>query len=54
MNVRRVVTGHGSSGKSVFVGDETVEPERPVLMPAAEFHQLWGGDTTPQFPDKDF
>ncbi len=28
-----VVTGHDSSGKSVFVSDATVEPERPVLMP---------------------
>jgi mannose-6-phosphate isomerase-like protein (cupin superfamily) len=51
MNVRRVVTGHDASGKSVFVSDEAVEPARPVMMPAAEFHLLWGGDKTPQFPD---
>ncbi|MGX9788631.1 cupin domain-containing protein [Mycobacterium sp. MMS18-G62] len=51
MNVRRVVTGHDASGKSVFVSDEAVEPARPVSMPAAEFHLLWGGDKTPQFPD---
>ena len=25
---------------------------RPAgIAPAAEFYQLWGGDTTPQFPD---
>ena len=51
MGVRRVVTGHDESGKSVFASDETVEPDRPVLLPAAEFYQLWGGDATPQFPD---
>jgi mannose-6-phosphate isomerase-like protein (cupin superfamily) len=51
MGVRRVVTGHDASGKSVFVSDEAVEPVRPVMMPAAEFHLLWGGDKTPQFPD---
>ncbi len=28
MDVRRVVTGHDASGKSVFVSDETVEPDR--------------------------
>ena len=51
MNVRRVVTGHDASGKSVFVSDEAVEPRRPLMMPQSEFHQLWGGDNTPQFPD---
>lgn len=51
VDIRRVVTGHDASGKSVFVSDETVEPVMPALMPTAEFHQLWGGDTTPQYPD---
>lgn len=51
MEVRRVVTGHDSSGKSVFVSDENVAPRLPAMMPAAEFHLLWGGDKTPQFPD---
>ena len=51
MGVRRVVTGHDESGKSVFASDETVEPDRPALLPSSEFYQLWGGDTTPQFPD---
>jgi hypothetical protein len=51
MNVRRVVTGHDASGNSVFVSDEAVEPTTPQLMPQAEFHQLWGCDKTPQFPD---
>jgi mannose-6-phosphate isomerase-like protein (cupin superfamily) len=46
MNVRRVVTGHDASGKSVFVSDEAVTPQ-----PLTGFHRLWGGDETPQFPD---
>jgi mannose-6-phosphate isomerase-like protein (cupin superfamily) len=46
MNVRRVVTGHDTSGKSVFVSDEVV-----AAAPATGFHRLWGGDETPQFPD---
>ena len=46
-----MVTGHDESGKSVFASDETVEPDRPALLPSSEFYQLWGGDTTPQFPD---
>jgi mannose-6-phosphate isomerase-like protein (cupin superfamily) len=50
MQVRRVVTGHDKSGKSVFVSDEEVAPIQPMLMPTAEFHRLWGGDETSQFP----
>lgn len=46
-----MVTGHDASGKSVFVSDEAVQPRLPVLLPASEFHLLWGGDETPQFPD---
>lgn len=50
MNVRRVVTGHDAAGKSVFVSDEAVAPIEPMLMPSAEFHRLWGGDTVSEFP----
>jgi mannose-6-phosphate isomerase-like protein (cupin superfamily) len=46
MDVRRVVTGHDASGKSVFVSDEKVAP-----LPQTGFHRLWGGDETPRFPD---
>jgi mannose-6-phosphate isomerase-like protein (cupin superfamily) len=46
MDVRRVVTGHDASGKSVLVSDETV-----AAQPLTGFHRLWGGDKTPQFPD---
>jgi mannose-6-phosphate isomerase-like protein (cupin superfamily) len=46
MDVRRVVTGHDASGKSVFVSDEAVTP-----LPLTGFHRLWGGDRTSEFPD---
>lgn len=46
MDVRRVVTGHDASGKSVFVSDEAV-----AAQPLTGFHRLWGGDKTPRFPD---
>lgn len=51
MNVRRVVTGHDASGKSVFVSDEAVSPVEPMLAPGFLNHLLWGGDETPSFPD---
>jgi mannose-6-phosphate isomerase-like protein (cupin superfamily) len=51
MNVRRIVTGHDKSGKSVFVSDETVAPVEVGAMPQFQPHLLWGGDDTPQFPD---
>lgn len=51
MDVRRVVTGHDASGKSVFVSDEAVAPRKPVLLPGSEFTMLWGGDEAPRFPD---
>lgn len=51
MNVRRVVTGHDSSGKAVFASDEDVPPLTMALMPGSEFHRLWGADGPPTFPD---
>ena len=51
MDVRRVVTGHDSNGKAVFVTDEKVAPFQPKLLPGSEFHRLWGGDEAPRFPD---
>ena len=49
--VRRVVTGHDASGKAVFASDEMVDPVTSDLSPSIAFHQLWGGDVVPQFPD---
>jgi mannose-6-phosphate isomerase-like protein (cupin superfamily) len=51
MDVRRVVTGHDAAGKAVFVSDEQVEPVTMALLPGYEFHQLWGADMVPSFPD---
>jgi len=51
MNVRRVVTGHDASGKSVFVSDEMVGPVVTTMMPQFQPYLLWGADKTPQFPD---
>jgi quercetin dioxygenase-like cupin family protein len=51
MGIRRVVTGHNASGKSVFVSDEAVPPRVPVLLPGSEFTVLWGGDEAPSFPN---
>jgi len=51
MQVRRVVTGHSPQGKAVVASDEVVEPIRLDLLPGAEFHRLWGGDSAPTFPD---
>jgi mannose-6-phosphate isomerase-like protein (cupin superfamily) len=51
MDVRRVVTGHGSDGKAVFMSDERVPPIVPALLPENEFHRLWGADEAPHFPD---
>jgi mannose-6-phosphate isomerase-like protein (cupin superfamily) len=51
MDARRVVTGHDTAGKAVFVSDEMVEPVTLALLPGSEFHQLWGSDETAKFPD---
>jgi mannose-6-phosphate isomerase-like protein (cupin superfamily) len=50
MNVRRVVTGHSAAGKSVIVSDELVAATTVAMMPGAEFHRIWGGDTVPELP----
>ena len=52
MDVRRVVTGHDADGKAVFVSDGPVAPVTTALLPGAEFHQLWGADAAPRFPDR--
>ena len=47
MRVRRVVTGHDATGKSIFASDEMVEPIEIALAPGLKFHRLWGADSTP-------
>ena len=51
MAVRRVVTGHDADGKAVFVSDTAVDAGDAGLLPGSEFHQLWGADELPRFPD---
>jgi len=51
VRVRRVVTGHDDSGRSVFASDEQVDPTTVPLFAGWEFLELWGGDATPAFPD---
>jgi mannose-6-phosphate isomerase-like protein (cupin superfamily) len=51
MATRRVVTGHDSNGKAVFVSDEAVQPVTLSLVPGMEFHLLWGSDSPCHFPD---
>lgn len=51
MDIRRVVTGHDDAGRAVLASDEVVEPVTLALLPGSEFHQIWGSDTTPSFPD---
>lgn len=51
MDVRRVVTGHDANGRAVIVRDEYVPPITAVLSPGVEWHNLWGADAPPNFPD---
>jgi hypothetical protein len=50
MNIRCVITGRDSSGKSIFVKDAPVEPITLSLLPGFEFHRIWGSDSIPQLP----
>jgi mannose-6-phosphate isomerase-like protein (cupin superfamily) len=51
MDIRRVVTGHDANGKAVVVDDARVGPVTLDALPGSEFHQLWGADSPPRFPD---
>ena len=51
MKVRRVVTGHTAAGKATVASDTEVAAISLGLLPGREFHQLWGGDEAPTFPD---
>jgi hypothetical protein len=51
MHVRRVVTGHDAKGRAIVASDTQIDGFRPALVPGSEFHQLWGGDAAPSFPD---
>lgn len=44
LRLRRVVTGHDPSGRSVFASDEEVAPVVLDMLPGWEFLLLWGAD----------
>jgi hypothetical protein len=50
MDIRCVVTGQNTSGKSVFVRDTSVVPITLALLPGFEFHRLWGSESVVQLP----
>lgn len=51
MSIRRVVTGHDESGRSVFASDEEVDALTLDSLPGWEFFDMWGADGTLTFPD---
>jgi hypothetical protein len=51
MNIRRVVTGHDHSGRSVFASDDEVDGLTLDILPGWEFFDMWGADATPTVPD---
>jgi mannose-6-phosphate isomerase-like protein (cupin superfamily) len=51
MKVRRVVTGHTLDGRSTVASDTEMEGVTFSFQPGLEFHQLWGADSPPTFPD---
>ncbi len=50
MDIRCVVTGQNTSGKSVVVRDVPVAPITVGLLPGFEFHRLWGSESVVQLP----
>jgi mannose-6-phosphate isomerase-like protein (cupin superfamily) len=51
MGIRRVVTGHNSTGKSIVASDTEVAPIELALAPGMQFYRLWGADSPPAYPD---
>ena len=49
MDMRRIVTGDAPTGAAV-VSDEPVAPITVGLMPGAEFHAIWGSDSSAALP----
>jgi len=51
MKIRRLVTGHSKEGKAIVASDSVMEATRLKTSPGYEFHNLWGADECPAFPD---
>ncbi len=52
MKVRRVVTGHDSSGKAMVVLDEEVEPITLALSARSRVPSAVGGQRSPALPGR--
>jgi mannose-6-phosphate isomerase-like protein (cupin superfamily) len=50
MSVRRVITGRGSDGESIFVEDGLVEPLTPRLLRGSAMYQIWGSESPVDVP----
>jgi len=50
MGVRRVTTGHGAGGRSVFDSDVDVDETTLEMMPGIVFRHLWASQATPAVP----
>ncbi len=50
MEIRRVVTGHDASGKSVFLANEAINPLRISLFPGMETYEMWSTDGPRSLP----
>ncbi|MEV6108791.1 hypothetical protein AB0M28_29430 [Streptomyces sp. NPDC051940] len=49
MRVRRVVTGHDSTGRAVVVSDTELQPQNPEVAPK---WSVWATEQPPSFPDE--
>lgn len=52
MEIRRVVTGHDASGKSVFLADEVIAPITISLFPGMRTHEMWSTDGSRAVPHR--
>jgi mannose-6-phosphate isomerase-like protein (cupin superfamily) len=48
--MRRVVTGQGADGKSVFVDDAELDPVLPPVLGGNQIFEMWGADEQPTLP----
>jgi hypothetical protein len=50
MDIRCVITGQDTSGKSIFTSTALVAPVTLALLPGFEFHRLWGSESGVHLP----
>jgi len=49
---RVLITGHDTQGRSCLVSNAVISGDEIPGMGGAEIHQIWGGDTIPNYPDR--